>query len=311
MVASGFTGTFITISSFSNAMIFSLRNAVAKCGRCAGMRLAHMATNIWRVALVLLGSCWQAPNAVSSAAVAATSSPSGAPQGSSSPVYEAPGPPTTVAQEPPSQASPDTNELNNVSTRYDFRIELEDVVRALPPDAVQGPRATISIFHKGTTEPFQRVTIDVMDERAAKSDDAPKIIADDFDFDGNEDFAVHDADSGSYGGPSYSVFLYRAASKQFVRSAALSNLTEQSLGFPDVDHVRHRLRVFSKSGCCIHWASEYGVIGGIPLRMKTESEEAAPDEQCILRLEERRADGTWLRTKRPCPKSASDPEPSP
>lgn len=83
------------------------------------------------------------------------------------------------------------------------------------------------------------------------------INAADFDFDGRADFAIQNGNDGPYGGPSYSVYLYDTASKQFVPSDELSTLTSETLGMFQVDAKRKRLRTLAKSGCCYHETTDY------------------------------------------------------
>jgi hypothetical protein len=68
----------------------------------------------------------------------------------------------------------------------------------------------------------------------------------DFDFDGHADFAVQNGNDGPYGGPTYSVYLYDNASKQFVLSDELSTLTSETLGMFQVDAKRKRLRTLPR-----------------------------------------------------------------
>lgn len=125
-------------------------------------------------------------------------------------------------------------------------------------------------------------------------------MVDDFNFDGHEDLAVHDANSASYGGPSYSVFLYRPEGARFLRSSPFSDLSEASLGFPEISRARRRLRTFSKSGCCVHWTSEYEIVRDTPRWVRTETEETLADDQCVLTIDERASDGRWTRSTAPC-----------
>ena len=83
------------------------------------------------------------------------------------------------------------------------------------------------------------------------------INAADFDFDGHADFAVQNGNDGPYGGPTYSVYLYDNAGKQFVLNDELSSLTGETLGMFQVDAKRKRLRTLAKSGCCYHETTDY------------------------------------------------------
>ncbi|MFO0547290.1 MAG: hypothetical protein U0271_02820 [Polyangiaceae bacterium] len=166
-------------------------------------------------------------------------------------------------------------------------------------------QAKLAVYRQG--ESVQTVSLSI-DNNSGFLD--PEVVCGDFNFDGHEDFAVNDADSGSYGSPSYAVFLYQPRRKAYVLSPELSRLTEESLGFPTVDSSKRRLMASSKSGCCIHWHSEYAVVGDVPLRMKTVTDEDSANGSCLVTTELRGKDGAWRQSRRslrhPCPPDESD-----
>lgn len=86
------------------------------------------------------------------------------------------------------------------------------------------------------------------------------LIFDDFNFDGSEDLAIRNGNNGSYGGPTYDVYVYNKTKKKFVLSNELSNLTDENLGMFHIDSERKRLITFNKSGCCYHITEEYSVV---------------------------------------------------
>lgn len=91
-------------------------------------------------------------------------------------------------------------------------------------------------------------------------DEQSPLIFDDFNFDGSLDLAIRNGNMGSYGGPTYDVYVYHKTKKKFVLSKELSDLTYLNLGMFDVDHERQRLVTMNKSGCCFHMTDEYQVI---------------------------------------------------
>lgn len=181
---------------------------------------------------------------------------------------------------------------------YDFRFDWAPGTGRTVPPGVFERRGVLSLYFKGERTPNQRFEVDTW----LSDGESPEIRVDDFDFDGHEDFAVHDANSASYGFPSYSVYLYRPLRRQFERSAAFSDLSEASLRLPQTNRELRRLRTFSKSGCCVHWVSEYDVASGTLRRVRTETEEELADESCVLTVEERAPDGRWTRATRACPR---------
>jgi hypothetical protein len=100
------------------------------------------------------------------------------------------------------------------------------------------------------------------------------VIVDDFNFDGREDVAIQNGNDGSYGSPSYDVYVYNQTKKMFVPSAELSALASDTVGLFSVDHKRKRIITFEKDGCCWHLTSEYAVIPKKGLQKVNTKEEA-------------------------------------
>ena len=120
------------------------------------------------------------------------------------------------------------------------------------------------------------------------------LVRGDFDFDGREDFAVQTGEDGSYGGPSYDVFLRDAAGK-FVRSEALSRITHETLGLFQVDVAHERLITFGKSGCCWHVTETLAVENGVPKPVARDVEDAT-DDAVVVETHERLVGGVWRKT---------------
>lgn len=116
--------------------------------------------------------------------------------------------------------------------------------------------ARLSIHRKGRAEPMQSW---VFGDHGIPNDAQSQFNVDDFNFDGREDFAVMEDYSGPYGGLTYAVFL--AGPKGFTLHQDLSDLTRSGLGFFTVDAKTKTLHTFSKSGCCDHWDTTYGMRG--------------------------------------------------
>jgi len=230
-----------------------------------------------------------------------------APQGGATTASGGPSAPALSVEAPlvpgqPSERSPDAPEWHDpkpASSRYDFRFEwVPGTEKPVSPGVIER-HGILSLHFKGDSAPIQRISVNTW----LFDGETPDFRVDDFNFDGHEDFAVHDANSGSYGSPSYSVYLYyptRGRFERSARSAPFSDLSEASLRFPQTNGNLRRLRTFSKSGCCVHWISEYDVVAGGPRRVKSETEEELADERCLLTIEERAPDGRWTRATRAC-----------
>jgi uncharacterized protein len=161
--------------------------------------------------------------------------------------------------------------ITNASKHYDFILHLQADCKS--SSTCESPFAVVQIFKKGTTALLQKIPMEsifvtiekenVLVNSAKLYDYQGTVNVGDFNFDGQEDFAVQNGNNGSYGGPSYDVFL--AAKGQFRYSSELSKLIESSLGFFGVDSKRKRLTTFSKSGCCYHETVEYQIVKNQPV----------------------------------------------
>jgi hypothetical protein len=196
--------------------------------------------------------------------------------------------------------------LNNASRLYNFVIR----TRAVQPENLDGYRegpGTILIFKKGESKPLQIIVLknlffavndkgDPPVNTAPMYDDQGLINVGDFNFDGHEDFAVQTGHSGSYGGPSYSVYLFAPSTGSFQLSKPMSNLIENSLGFFDVDPRRKRLVTFSKSGCCYHETDEYAVKNNHPVAVSRIVEDGRAEPKYVQVSHQTMAGGKWQTT---------------
>ena len=155
--------------------------------------------------------------------------------------------------------------IDNATPAYQFDISLlnwgeQDWVAAGP--------AIINIIDKRSQRSVQQLRLDNV--YMAHGDDGKPLVNSarlydlqgvinvaDFDFDGHADLAIQNGNDGPYGGPTYSVYLYDNASKQFVLNDELSTLTGETLGMFQVDAKHKRLSTFAKSGCCYHETTYY------------------------------------------------------
>ena len=155
--------------------------------------------------------------------------------------------------------------IDNATPAYQFDISLLNWGEQ--DWAAAGP-AIINIIDKRSQRSVQQLRLDNV--YMAHGDDGKPLVNSarlydlqgvinvaDFDFDGHADLAIQNGNDGPYGGPTYSVYLYDNASKQFVLNDELSTLTGETLGMFQVDAKRKRLRTFAKSGCCYHETTYY------------------------------------------------------
>lgn len=200
--------------------------------------------------------------------------------------------------------------VRSASERYDFRLTLQG---RCPSSAVDTDRCVrpgeLVVSRKGSetelaTIHLESVSAVVLPNGELFVGTAPlyeyqgTIIAGDFNFDGRDDFAVQISDNGGpYGGPTFAVFLATAGGPPFVRSEALSRLTEETLGFFRVDAKRKRLVTTAKSGCCYHVTEEFAVVRDEPVPVRRIIEDATYDGYW-LETRETLIDGRWHRETR-------------
>jgi hypothetical protein len=122
----------------------------------------------------------------------------------------------------------------------------------------------------------------------------------DFNFDGHEDFAVQADQTGPYGGPTFSVFLFSPAKGSFVQSEKFGQLTHETLGMFRVDVKKRRLVTFTKSGCCYHVTEELEIVGNRPVAVSRIVEDATGDD--VIETQEQLVDGRWRKKTRHLPK---------
>lgn len=195
--------------------------------------------------------------------------------------------------------------ISNTAPGYDFLLDMQPC----PEQTCEGP-AFLGIERAGSNEVAQAIYLpnvfltrqeigEPLVNSARLYDYQGVINAGDFNFDGQPDFAVQNGNRGSYGGPSYDVFLFDAGRQRFIYSPELSALTLENLGFFDIDGKRKRLITFSKSGCCYHEKSEYRVEANQPVEVKREIEDAAGgsgDPDMVLLSTEELVNGQWKTT---------------
>jgi uncharacterized protein len=194
--------------------------------------------------------------------------------------------------------------VTDASKYFDFVVRMQAHAFDAGDDTREGP-GRVMVFTKGAAKPLQTIEMDnifVSLDKGGKPlvNTAPLydyqgvINVGDFNFDGHEDFAIQNGNHGSYGGPSYSVYLYSTGQSRFVFSAALSGLIEETLGFFGVDGKRKRLSTFAKDGCCYHESVEYAVVGDRPVPVSRVVEDATKSERWVYVSRQRMVNGRWV-----------------
>lgn len=154
-------------------------------------------------------------------------------------------------------------------------------------------KAEIKLFKKGQKTVFQNFYSDeltmYLDNNSKPSANIVQIYGEqsplifgDFNFDGTEDVAIRNGNSGSYGGPVYDIYVFNKTKHKFVFSKELSSLTQENLGMFTIDEARKRIITFNKSGCCYHTTSEYIVIPKKDLLLVEETIEEATENKVTV-----------------------------
>ena len=171
-------------------------------------------------------------------------------------------------------------------------------------------KGTIKLIDKNTNKVMQVFTSDdlyfYLDSNFKPSvnvielyDEQSPLIFKDFNFDRAEDLAIRNGNSGSYGGPSYDVYVFNSTKKQFVISNVLTNLANENLGMFQTDAKRKRLSTFAKSGCCWHITTDYKVVPNKGLQKVYELEENALDGEFVIVTERNLINNKWVsKTKK-------------
>jgi hypothetical protein len=181
-----------------------------------------------------------------------------------------------------SVAAQKTFDLKNASKYFDIRVK----VAACDELFCRG-KAVFSFYKKGASMPYQVIDFSKTLIQLGSSGsplvnvnllyDAQSVVnVGDFNFDGMDDIALCDGEDGSYGGPSYRVYLSSRAAGKFVFNKPLTDLGRHLAMFT-VDRRNKTLETFDKSGCCWHITERYKVVRDRPVKVFEEVEDATAD----------------------------------
>ncbi|KUZ63645.1 hypothetical protein WI36_29710 [Burkholderia ubonensis] len=201
--------------------------------------------------------------------------------------------------------------LDDVSTQFDFNVRMYadcPTPKGKDSETCNAP-GQISVYRKGAAKPLQTLDMPMifatlmasgkpLANSARLYDYQGVVNVGDFNFDGHDDFGVQTGNEGSYGGPSYDVYVFDPNSGKFILNDAMSELTRSSLGFFDVDTRNKRLRTLSKSGCCYHETTVYRVERNLPIAVERHIEDGMRGDGRMAITDERLVNGKWQRKVR-------------
>lgn len=201
-----------------------------------------------------------------------------------------------------------TFRLTNVATQHDFVLRMLDVC----PQAESGDDSTcegpgqLLVYVKGQQKLLQTINLPNVFVTLPKGDVGPLVNSSrlydyqgvlnvgDFNFDGYEDFGIQTGNEGSYGGPSYDIYLFDSKTERFVYNDAMSELILETLGFFDVDAKRKLIHTFAKSGCCYHESTSYRVEHDVPVAVERHIEDALSAGGDKMKVtDEKLVNGKW------------------
>jgi hypothetical protein len=195
-------------------------------------------------------------------------------------------------------AAQKTFELKNASKYFDVKVRV-----AKCDDEYCSGRASFSFYKKGSSTPYQVIDLPNTEVQLGGGkplvndtllyDEQSVINVDDFNFDGMEDVAICTGTNGSYGMPSYNIYLSSRSAGKFVYNASLSKLGSH-LGMFTVDKNSKTLETFDKSGCCWHITERYKVVNERPVKIFEEVEDATdPNGKKVKVTTKRLEAGKW------------------
>lgn len=192
--------------------------------------------------------------------------------------------------------------LKNASKNFDVKIRI-----AKCEDDICEGKATVSLMKKGQNATFQifqmpNLFLELGENRKPTAnlielygENNSGIVFDDFNFDGAEDLAFRNGNEGSYGGPSYDIYLSSKAGGKFIKNAPLSKLASENLGLFTVDKKSKTLETFNKSGCCYHETTRYKIVNNRPVKVYVLIEDAMNGEKVKITTK-KLVGGKWKTT---------------
>ncbi len=193
-------------------------------------------------------------------------------------------------------------ELKNASEYFDIKISVAGC-----EDGYCRGKASFSFYKKGGTTAYQVInlpeTLIELDESGEPNvnqnllyDKQSAVNVGDYNFDGMEDVAICNGANGSYGMPSYAVYLSSRAAKKFVYNKSFSALGSH-LGMFETDAEKKVLRTFDKSGCCWHVTEEFSVVNNLPRKILSVEEDATITDETKVKVTTKTLVGGKWQTK--------------
>jgi len=180
-------------------------------------------------------------------------------------------------------------DIKDASSFFDIKVSVAECA-----DGYCTGKATFSFYKKGGKTAYQIINLPdtqiELDESGSPNvnqtllyDKQSAVNVGDYNFDGMEDVALCNGSNGSYGMPSYAVYLSSRAAKKFVYSKPFSALGVH-LGMFETDMEKKVLRTFDKSGCCWHITEEFSVVNNLPRKILSVEEDATIADETKVKV---------------------------
>ena len=165
--------------------------------------------------------------------------------------------------------------VDNFSKDYYGKIQINDTSEVFS-------KGWIAIYDQKTNKQLIKVDADelALDLHSGKAmanikslpyGEQSLIMYDDFNFDGEKDFAICDGQNSCYHGPSFKIYLSTPGG--FLFSREFTRLAQEYCGMFDVDAQEKKIHTMAKSGCCWHEVSEFIVENNKPRAIKIVTEQ--------------------------------------
>jgi hypothetical protein len=195
-----------------------------------------------------------------------------------------------------------TFDVKNASKFFDIKIDTTDC----DDDSCKGP-TKFSFYKKGGTKAYQVISVDEtylpitsggqpLVNTTLLYDEQSVLDVDDYNFDGMEDVAICNGQNGSYGMPSYDIYLSSRKAGKFVYSDAFTDIASH-LGMFKVLKKTRQIETFDKSGCCLHYTERYKIVGNKPVKVFSEEEDAtSPNTDKVKITTKTLVGGKWKKS---------------
>lgn len=200
--------------------------------------------------------------------------------------------------------------IHTASKQWDFVLSVSGCNQGNSYPTCEGP-GMLDIFTKGSGKlvqhlPAKNIFIELDSKGKATTnlvemygDNNSGLVVDDINFDSTDDIALRTGNEGAYGGPSYEIWLYQPTLKTFEKNDELTSLGSENLGLFLIDPQSRTLTTSTKSGCCWHQSSVWGIHDDQPVLIEEVTRGAGSGENANTMMVTTRklVNGQWQTTE--------------